>query len=487
ASKSQKSAEQREKERKRKEHAAKILGKHKPGGKKQKTSASPAKSDVSTTSAFQTLFKARARGFEIDFKFRNAPPRPPVGPCFFGSDLDEKLQELSQYKPLNSVEANYRWHLHTEPDLGVSFAPSAMDPNSYQYVETSCPPLDKADSDLLEWKGSMGDSVAETLKQSRDNARAVARMTAMGKSPAKPLSKSPLSTSKSLDDSSRKTYSRVLNEAMQSWMKKTTYISNDHSRKVHDFKSLAKTKADLEEDLVGRQQDLMQKRSAPAVAATFTEVKHPVKKHPSKKNLTPVAEMEFLPDVDHWGKSYTHVVFDKSPGEEDAAKLDKAIVANVQQKDATARMTGEVFAPADVQDANTNGDQYTAIQQYELDVVPLKEEDIPHDNFCIWVDPDSGKASYIPVSSRVMMSTGRPLHKQKFNMKVTRRAMTDEDKADMDQRLAEVDADIDQKLNGGGLSSKMASSLAGADDDDSDDSDDEPSFMPTSKTVAAES
>ena len=33
----------------------------------------------------------------------------------------------------------------------------------------------------------------------------------------------------------KKAFSRVLKEGMQTWMKKTTYLSNDYSRKVHDF------------------------------------------------------------------------------------------------------------------------------------------------------------------------------------------------------------------------------------------------------------
>ena len=40
----------------------------------------------------------------------------------------------------------------------------------------------------------------------------------------------------------RQKFSRVLDEDIQSWMKKTTYLTNDQYRSVHQFKSLADTK-----------------------------------------------------------------------------------------------------------------------------------------------------------------------------------------------------------------------------------------------------
>jgi hypothetical protein len=149
---------QKEKSRKRKEHAAKMLGKHGADSKRSKP-APPEDAE----SAFQELFAQRAQGFQIDFRFRNAPPRPPVGPCFVGSGLDGVLLDTSQYRPLNSVEVNYSWKLHSEPDLGVPLAPSAMDPKSYT-PSTAQPTLHPDDEHLLEWKGSMGDTAAEELK-----------------------------------------------------------------------------------------------------------------------------------------------------------------------------------------------------------------------------------------------------------------------------------------------------------------------------------
>ena len=355
-------------------------------------------------------------------------------------------------------------------------APSAMDPLSYNQNKPEETPLHPDDLKLLEWDGSMADTAAEQLKKRRDNARAAARLALMGKTPARLLMEKTKSSSKGTA-STRKTFSRVLNEDMQSWMKKTTYITNDYSRKVHDFKSLAKTKQELEQDLEVRQQKIMQRRFAPAVSKTFEDCKVPVHKHPSKKGVQPVAEMAFLPNVKKWGNAYTHIVVDKAPSN-DVTFLNKAFVANVEKKDATARMTCQVFGESE----NDSG-SYQAMQNYELDVVPLKEEDEPHVNFCIWVNPITNEALFTPISSRVQLSNGRPLRKKNYKMNVTRRPMNDDDRAEVNERLAEVDADIDEKINGVSRNGKRGDKSI---EDESDDDDHDESRMSSGGTIVAE-
>lgn len=446
-------------------------------GQDRKRSKSPGPPPPAKRSKFQDLFSQRAQGFQIDFKFRNAPPRPPVGPCFVGNGLEGVLHDISQYKPMNAVEVNYSWKLHSEPDLGVPLAPSAMDPLLYKGTPTTTLTLHPDDENLLNWKGSLGDTAAEQLKKRRDYARAAARLALAGKAPTKKLlekSKSPLASSSSA--SKRKNFSRVLDERMQSWMKKTTYLSNDYSRKVHDFKSLAKTKEELERDLEVRHQEISQRRSASAISKTFADTQKRVTKHPSRKNLKPVYEMPFLPNVEHWANPFTHVVFDKVPTSE---SIDKAFVANVHRKDASSRMTCQLFTPS----SEENDDQFRTMQQYELDVLPLKEEDTPHVNFCIWIDSAAEVATYLPISSRVQLSAGRPIKKRNhYTMNVTRRGMNDDEKQEADERLAEVDYDVEKKLNAidGTAGNKM-----NVDDSDSD-SDDDGLLGNTAKTIVAD-
>jgi len=277
ASKISKSDSQLEKDRKRKEYRQKILEQQGavPPGSAGKLPDRP----QATSSAFQKLLEQRAQGFQIDFRFRNAPPRPPVGPCFVGQTIDAVLQENSrQYKALNAVEANHRWKLHSEADLGVPLAPSAMDNKSYSAAPDENEQLDPADAELLDWKGSTGDTAADELKLRQDQARAAARAALTGR----PVPKAVSTTASSQRPTSKKAFSRVLNEGMQTWMKRTTYLSNDYSRKVHDFKSLALTKQELAADSQQKQDELAKRRSVRSIVQSFefddSRIQHPTTK-----------------------------------------------------------------------------------------------------------------------------------------------------------------------------------------------------------------
>lgn len=386
-----------------------------------------------SSSKFEALFQERAQGFEMNFTFRNAPPRPPVGPCFVGLGIDGQLQESSQYHP--TVELNYVWKLHSEPDLGVPLAPSAMDTKCYQELKTPASKLHPDDEALLNWTGSMGDTAAEQLKLKRDQARAAARLALKGK----PVPAALAPTAPSSQPKKKKEFSRVLNENMPSFMKKTTYLANDFSRKVHDFVSLADTKQKTAQDLENKQARLDLDRSATTVSKSFQQA--PILRHPTKPNLKPVAELAFLPNAQHWGQAYTHVVLDNPPKGHDPLALreplDRAFVAHVEKQQANARMTCQLLIPE-----NKDG-EYRPIQKYDLDVVPLKEEDAPHSNFAIWVGEKD--ATYLPISSRVSLSTGRPV-KQQVTNQITRRPASEQEKREFEERTAEVDVDMAKKI-----------------------------------------
>lgn len=438
-----------EKERKRKEHLQNVLQKHGSGkniankGKDGEGAASPTKADSSAGSAFQKLFEQRAQGFQIDFRFRNAPPRPPVGPIFIGQKLDVVLQEHSQqYKTLNSVEVNHRWELHTENDLGVPLAASAMDIESYTKTTdgTKMHPDDEA---LLDWKGSLGDTAAEELKIRQDRARAAARAALTGR--AMPVKSTYASAAAAAAAAAKKKnpHSRVLNEDMQTWMKKTTYLSNDYSRKVHDFKSLAKTKQELAGELEQKRAEIAKKRSAAAIAQTFETI--PLV-HPSKKKLKVKQSYPLLPNVRAWGRAHTHLIIDKAPPMEKPYSLKdlrKGLIANVEKPDDKARMSCDVFVPAKEVEKK---EQYQAVQSYDLDIIPLKDEDAPQVHFCFWIDKEKGIATYMPLPSRVQLSTGRPLREIVYRG-VGRRELTEEEVAEEEERMAEINEELAEKYN----------------------------------------
>jgi hypothetical protein len=410
-------------------------------------------------------------------------------------------EQARQYKPHNAVEANHTWRLHSEPDIGVPLAPSAMDLKSYKKpAEDVTVELHPDDEALLNWTGSMGDTAADQLKRRREQARAAARLAASGQSP--PPKKVIDSVQQHAQPAAKKkAFSRVLKEDMQTWMKKTTYLSNDYSRKVHDFKSLAQTKSEVAADLQAKQDEMAIRRTVKAIRESFVE--KPLQ-HPTNKALKPKKIMQVLPNIDNWGRAFTHVVIDKAPMNlpegHTVEDLTKAFITNVEKRQANARMTCKMLVPA-----TTDGNNlYDPIQSYDLDVVPLKEEDAPHINFCLWVDKDKGVATYIPVASRVQLSTGRPV-KNFVPCPVERRPMTDAERDEMEERVAEMDQDLAEKHHINKKNTHTSASAPatatmskpaavekdddGEDDfgeDDSSDSDEEV-FGGGSKTIVAES
>jgi hypothetical protein len=532
ASKGTKTKEQLEKEQKTKEYRQAVLLKHgqvpatsrpKPpsgSGPPSGSSKKPAKpgaagttssgeSKAPSSSKFQELFDKRTQGFQIDFLFRNAPPRPPVGPCFVGANqnLDGALQKLSRhYNATNAVETNHVWKLHNDGSLtSHPLAPAALNPRLYGTArEPGDIPLHPDDAHLLEWtNGNMGDSMAELAHRRKEEARAAARLVASGQSPAKLLLKSKqqqragviapaaaVATAGSNANNKKKMFSRVLKDDIQQpWMKKTTYLSNDYSRKVHDFKSLARTKKEMAIELAEQQQELNARRSALAVKHSFNTSKPLV--HPHKKSLQPKRVMNVLPNTTSWGRSYTHVVIDKAPTSMPDGvtinHLTQSFVTNVHRSDASSRYACAVQVPAP--DATTTTETATTVPNkvpmyrpafaYDLDVVALRQQDTPDVNFCFLIEKDlhgNDVVTYIPIASRLLLTTGRPA-KKNIPHPLERRPLTDQEKEEMEERMAEVDRDMAEKHH-------ITNKRRRRDNDDEDSDESEAHLGPSPKKAA---
>ena len=432
----------------------------------------------------------------------------------------------SRYKPNNALERQHVWKLHCEPDVGVPLAPSAMDHTAYDKIPVQMPvpppPLHPNDADLLEWNDrSMGDTAAEELQKRRDRARANVRLalqtnnkallaahqqqslaTTLSGQAAKGLLGTP-SSGPSLRVRGKNPHSRVLNEGLQSFMKKTTYLSNDYSRKVHDFTSLAQTKQKLSVELQKKQQEILEMRSAKAIEQQFQQASGTASlKHFQNPKAKPVWSAPLLPNVQHWGDAFTHVVLDHPPKETGRTStslqaLESGFVAHVEQKQAAEKMVCQLLVPK----ANQT-EELQAIQRYDLDVIPLKQDGEPYVHFCLWIntdptvanesDKEQGSATYTPISSRVQLSTGRPvknshLHTTRLSRRMER---TLEEEDEYRERLAEVDRDVAAEM--GGKEGELSASRRGhandggeLDNDDSD-SDSDHGFGNTHPTIAAE-
>lgn len=243
AAKHNKSEGAKAKERKRREHIQKTLEAQKKHGAGVKPVVSLDAS--SSSSSFRALFDKRADGFLVDLKFRNAPPRPPVGPFFVGEGFEEMMRKKwIHYRPGNTLELNHCMELYDEKHLITTCAilPSSIDMSHYNHEGNSNPEpveLDPADMKLLDWTGSLGDTGAEELKKRRERARH--RVAGLATENSASLSAKKL-VKIELANNIKYKGSRVLAEKNQRWMKKTTYLTNDQTKSVHQFKSQALTK-----------------------------------------------------------------------------------------------------------------------------------------------------------------------------------------------------------------------------------------------------
>ena len=495
-----KSEAQREKEAKRREHAQRVLKAQKlkqhgaapPSHHKSQTSSSHRSSGESSERAdeskYQALFSKRSEGFMLEFRFRNAPPRPPVGPCFVGCSLDSELSRWSRYRE-NTTEKYHVYKLHTEPDLGIPLASHSMLEDNYtdrssaaiskaaasnkrkqtsSYMEEDDDeeevskkqnigpePLHPDDDALLNWKGSMGDTAAEAIQLSRDRKRAEAMAEYISPSQQRQQNTSASNPSakkliirRSVGGKNSRDQSRVLQEANQSWMKKTTYIYNDPTSSVHKFTSLADAKKRNEQLTAERISKNKAKFTDPnEIIKGFSLVKSTTRRHPTKKNVTPVAEYEFLPDVETWSHTYTHVVLDKppKPSRDKAVSntaLSSAIIADVQVKPSTAKMECSLLCPST---SESNSSTFDLVQQYDLDVIPLKlDEDTPNINFLLFFNEDRKEVTYHPIVSRVQLSTGRPVKKSQTTV-LEKRELNEEERSELETTMGDIDLDYANK------------------------------------------
>lgn len=522
-----KSGQLSEKERKRREHARRILG----AQKKRPLLESSPQLDLSISggsSPFQSLFQERAEGFFIDLRFRNAPPRPPVGPTFVGLGLEGELtNKWTKYKARNAVETQYTWRLHSERELGVQLALSAMD-------HEQCYNNNKKDDDeisagevimndtilsngalstfhpedhaLINWEGNFGDTAAEQLQQKQDRIRASARLAIAQGHGAMPF-KTPNETSGTISCGSafrlkrHHLQSRILDEKTPNFMKKTTYLTND-ATSVHRFTSLAHTQVQRAKDVDQALAETKTKYSEmDMIEMGFKEANCweglcnndnslSVKKkrvHPSKKETFSLLELPLLPDTTTWGHTYTHVVLDNPPknicGSAESSpkklpptymrqlseiafepkQLQNAVVADVTKQTQNARMECTLWA-SKYQDSNAiasdskrptkkskKNSLYRALQQYDLDVVPLRDPLVPPIHYVWSIDPLKQNVGYHCIGSRVHLSTGRPVvasgtvhigeaaELTTDRSYVLRRTLGAEEKKILEEKIAEVD------------------------------------------------
>eukprot|EP00559_Dactyliosolen_fragilissimus_P008343 CAMPEP_0184861412 /NCGR_PEP_ID=MMETSP0580-20130426/6101_1 /TAXON_ID=1118495 /ORGANISM="Dactyliosolen fragilissimus" /LENGTH=752 /DNA_ID=CAMNT_0027358899 /DNA_START=38 /DNA_END=2296 /DNA_ORIENTATION=+ len=341
----------------------------------------------------------------------------------------------------------------------------------------------------------------------------------------------PNSTTTPISSSKSKNFkSRVLREANPFFMKKTTYLANDQTQSVHRFVSLAETKKQEEKDIEAKIQLVKSTTNiADSIEESFRLVVDSKNKenninnnnnnnntklrHPNKKHVYAVEEYPLLPDTHTWGYPYTHVVLDKLPQPTPKQKaadnrnnnnnntnntnnnnallkpiqLSNAFITDVHPSKHTKRDACSLLVPDDSKAAQTTPSYdprdeptpYKCCHQYDLDVLPLREENAPHTTFVLMIDHEHKVVLYHPITSRVMLGGGRPAKgwRKVEQTRMERRAMGEADVKDMEKQRALVDLDLAKKYNmleeegddGDGNDNVGDGGNANSDDDDYDD------------------
>jgi len=317
--------------------------------------------------------------------------------------------------------------LHTEKDLGCPI--ETIDPQVY--LRDPDAKMEEGDEAIVNWKGYMGDTEREKLRLKRE-----------GKS----VNSKTMATKKSNDWiggavinlKNKNTPTRVLDDPTQFWMKKTTYLANDLHRRAHAHQSLATKRNQEAKELDNKTEEDKRKTKNPEES-----FKHqPITKHPTKPNLTVVSSHPLLPSSKTWPSAY--VLADIPTPAASAAKpkdLSSSFISDVAPKDKiaadqghNARLMCSVFAG--------NDDVKDLYQQYDIDVVPLRDEGVDSNFVIAFKD---GIAYYQHIGARVVLSTGRGVT-EKSRRQVVSRHMNKEEQKEWDMAVAEMDRNMEEKM-----------------------------------------
>jgi hypothetical protein len=324
-----KDREREERRRKEKAHA------HAAAKEKEKRRAAQAREALEKAKKDRKKWQKDSE-FLCQLQFRNTLPDPPLGPHFLKIPLN--IEKAVQYAP-TSLETEHKWKLHCNRDLGVDI--DIIDARSYT-VPAQPVPLHPADAELLNW-----DPKRELVGKPKSNAKGI----------SEPLS--------------RQERRRAI-DTQVTWLKKTSYLTNDPGGAVHRFKSEQQSQRDKSARLAA---DLAAKRKRDPVNAvehSFAEASKKLSKlqHSTNKELTAEWSIPVLPDTALWGNQYTHVQFDVDPLKEKNLITDQtrreiaetsSVIANtvmITKHDGEVVHRSSFMVPKSVDDANaaTTGD-----------------------------------------------------------------------------------------------------------------------------------
>lgn len=211
-------------------------------------------------------------------KYCNTLPDIPFDPKFITYPFDSN--RFIQYNA-TSLEKNYKYELLAEHDLGITI--DLINPEAY--AQQSDGQLHDADEKLLE-----EDTTAHGPTDKKRSARHAKNV---------------------------------------SWLRRTEYISTEATRfqpmtieKVEAKVGYSMKKALKEENMVYMDHE----SQIAAIEKTFQDAKTPIMEHASKKGVTAVEVLSFLPDFKLWKYPCAQVIFDANP-----APVEKPVAVQVEE------------------------------------------------------------------------------------------------------------------------------------------------------------
>jgi predicted GNAT superfamily acetyltransferase len=247
-------------------------------------------------------------------------------------------------------------------------------------------------------------------------------------------------------------------------MKKTTYLANNIGTRVHAHVSLAtanaKRRAQIDEKLSG----IKALGGVAAINNTFDQASKyddenwlKSLKHNSNPNLTCEYALPLLPFVETWGSTLIHAEIpapkvSKGSVVIDPSRIARGLISDVERKANQHRLECNVLVPppnSGVADLNSSSVGYVPIQQYDLEVIPLRTSGTNDINYVLCIDQEHGGVWYHPLASKVSLSTGRP-PVTTGERPVKRRRMNAKEEATYDEetsKVAEAEGDVDDETN----------------------------------------
>ncbi|TDH65164.1 uncharacterized protein CCR75_008795 [Bremia lactucae] len=296
--------------------------------------------------------------FLATLEFRNTLPDIPFDTKFV--KYPHEPERLIKYKP-NSLEMDYTYEIHEEPNLGLSI--DLIDPAKYD-APTNPEPLEIGDE--------------QTLMMKEDHAGS------KGRSKVRPT---------------------------VSWLRRTEYMGNDLYDSVHKFKSEAEIQSTLREGTENALAEVVSVTLEDRAEASFRDINDPkLLIHPHNKTKKVAKVWDVFPDQILSANKYAILSYDMLPSEDVKSKAmisreERALLCGVNKKMQAGNelIQGSILLPTGSADDEESNDRekFSCLREYLMSVESLDSRESQHIVFML--NPESDQFTYSDVLNRIKL------------------------------------------------------------------------------------